>query len=543
MDKLRLFLTVFPVIFFLLPPEASAQGGESSDGRLEIIQAERLLGGRGFDRLQDNVILKHQNSLIYCDSAHFYGQENLAKLFGSVRIVDQEDPIVVTSRYAEYDGNTLMAKLRNNVVFKNNETTLYTDYLDYNRESAEANYFNSGKVVDSTNVLKSEKGIYQTQIEKITFTENVVLENPDYILKSNILYYLTIPKTAETEGITNVESTDGNKLNAKRGSFYDTENKLFRFYDGDVETETSIVYGEILFYDETNQYYEATEYVSIYNKERETEISGEQGKYWEETQYSKVFGKALVRKYFEQDTLFMIADTLISQDSEDPGKRHLLAFPDMRMIKSELAGRSDSMVYRYADSTIYLFDDPVMWNNKSQITADSIQIMIANQNIEKALLKSNGFAITKDTVSNYNQIKGRKMTGYFLDGDMTKLDVEGNGESLYFALENDTTIRGINKLLCGRIIMHFQDNQVSKISHTIKPEASFTPPHMIKEDETSLKGFAWRIEERPTRAMVNAWRTPRIREENRFNFFDQPDVNLPYPENDEIQIYIDNPPK
>jgi lipopolysaccharide export system protein LptA len=396
-------------------------------------------------------------------------------------------------------------------------------------------------VVDSTNILTSEKGLYQTQIEKITFTENVVLENPDYILKSNILFYFTIPKTAETEGITNVESTEGNKLNAQSGAFYDTENKLFRFYDGDVETETSIVYGDILFYDEANQYYEATENVSIYNKEREVEIFGQEGRYWEERQYSKVFGNALVRKYFEQDTLFMIADTLISQDSEDPEHRYLLAFPDMRMIKSELAGRADSMVYRYADSTIYLFTDPVMWNNKSQITADSIQILIANQNIEKAFLKSNSFAVTKDTVSNYNQIKGRRMTGYFLDGDMTKLDVEGNGESLYFALENDTTIRGINKLLCGRIIMHFQDNQVSKISHTIKPEASFKPPHLIKDEDTSLKGFVWRIKERPTRALINAWRTPRIREEDPFNFFDQPDVSLPYPEIDEMQINIDNP--
>jgi len=541
MDKIRLLFTVFPVILLGLTPKVAAQGGENPEGRLEIIQADRLLGGRGFDRLIDSVVLKHQQSLIYCDSAHFYGQENLAKLFGNVRIVDQEDPITVSSRYAEYDGNTQLAKLRTNVVFKNKETTLYTDYLNYNRETAEANYFNFGKVVDSTNVLTSEIGLYETQLEKITFTENVVLENPDYILMSNILVYLTIPKTAETEGITNVTSTEGNKLNAKKGSFYDTENKLFRFYDGDVETETSVVYGETLFYDELNRYYEARENVSIYNKEREIEIFGQEGNYWEETQFSKVYGNALVRKYFEQDTLFMIADTLISQDSELPEERFLLAFPDMRMIKSELAGRSDSMVYRYADSTIYLFNDPVMWNNKSQITADSIHILIANQTIEKAFLRSNSFAVTKDTVSNFNQIKGRKMTGYFLDGDMTKLDVEGNGESLYFALENDSTIRGINKLLCGRIIMHFQDNQVSRISHTIKPEASFTPPHMIKEDETELKGFSWRIDEQPTRAMIDDWRTPRIRERNPFNFFDQPDVKLPYPENDELQLTTDKP--
>src|SRR5690606_4569236 len=198
-------------------------------------------------------------------------------------------------------------------------------------------------------------------------------------------------------------------------------------------------------------------------------------------------------------------------------------------------GRSDSMVYIYSDSTIYLFGDPVLWNNKSQITADSIRFLIANEDIERALLKDNAFAITKDTLSNFNQIRGRKMTGYFLEGQMSKLDVEGNGESLYFALENDSTMRGINKLLCGRIIMNFKEGQVTSINHTIKPEATFTPPHMIVEGDTELSGFVWREEEQPTMAMINSWRTPKIKREDEFNFFNEPDVEVPYPSDEEIQ--------
>jgi lipopolysaccharide export system protein LptA len=512
-----------------------AQSNSGGDSRLEIIQAERLLGGQGFERLIENVVLKHQNSLIYCDSAHFYGKQNLAKLFGNVRIEDQTDSVNTSSAYGEYDGNSQIAKLRNKVVFKNKETTLYTDFLDYNRSTGEANYFNFGKVVDSTNVLTSEKGLYETIADKITFTELVVLENPDYILKSNILFYNTLSKIAETDGITNIQSQEGNKLNARKGSFYDTQAKIFRFYDGDVETETSLVSAGTLYYDEKDQYYEAKEEVSVFHKERNVEIFGEDGKYWEDRQYSIIHGNALVKRYFENDTLHMIADTLISQDSEDPSKRYLQAFSNMRMIKSDVSGRSDSMVYIYSDSTIYLYGDPVIWNNKSQITADSIRFLIANEDIERAMLKENAFAITKDTLSNFNQIRGRKMTGFFVEGQMDKLDVEGNGESLYFALENDSTIRGVNKLLCGRIIMHFLEGQVSRINHTIKPEASFTPPHLLEEEDTSLSGFVWREEEQPTMAMINAWRTPKAKREDDFNFFLQPDVNSPYPDDDDIQ--------
>lgn len=528
---------LFYSFFFLVVAQTMAQEEKS---RLEILQADELLGGKGFERLLNDVILKQKTSLIYCDSAHFYSEENLAKLFGNVRIDNEEDSVTITSRYAEYDGDTQLALLRNNVVLINEGTTLYTDFLDYNRANGVANYFNSGMVKDSTNTLTSEKGVYETQIEKITFTKKVVLENPDYTMKSNMLYYYTATKIAETEKLTNIISKEGNKLNAQRGSFYDTENKIFKFYDGDVESENSIVYGEILYYDEKAQFYEATEDVSIFNKERKVEVFGDEGEYWENRQFSKVYGNALVKKYFDADTLYMIADTLITQDGENAAEKYMLAFPNMRMIKSELAGRADSMAYIYADSTVHLYNDPVLWNNKSQITADSISFTIANQEIDQAFLIDKAFAITRDTIGNFNQIKGREMTGYFLNGDMEKLDVEGNGESLYFAIENDSTFKGLNQLLCGRIIMEFRGGGVTRISHTIKPEASFTPPHLIEEDQQKLEGFIWREEERPGKKQIDEWRTPKIRNKNRYSLFDEPDVRLTYPEIDEMQISTDN---
>jgi lipopolysaccharide export system protein LptA len=506
---------------------------------LEIQSADLLQGAGGFERLINNVRMRHQNSLIYCDSAHFYRADNMAKLYGNVRIVDQQDPVVTTSRYAEYDGNTKMAKLRNNVVFTNKDTKLYTDFLDYNRETGIANYFNSGKVVDSTNVLTSEYGKYETQTEKITFTDNVVLVNPDYTLKTNFMIYLTVPKTSETVGVTNILSKDGEKLNAQKGSFYDTENKLFRFYDGDVETETSIVYAETLFYDEAKQYYEGKGNISVFNKERNVEIFGEEGSYWETRKYSKVYGNALVKRYFEVDTMYMTADTLISQDSSDDKDRYLLAFKNVGLIKSDMRGRSDSLSYIYSDSTIHMYRDPVLWDRKSQITADSIRFLIANEEIDRVYLDRQAFSITTDTARNFNQIKGRRMEGYFKDGQISRLLVTGNGESLYFDMANDSTLRGMNKLLCASMDMYFLEGQIQKINYMVKPEGFFTPPHMLKEDERKLEGFKWREDEKPTMEIINAWRMPKIRDKNLFNFFNEPDVAIAPPSEEEIQKSLD----
>ena len=527
---------LFPSIFFLfLSFLALAQ----NDNLLEIRKADRLVGSGGFQRLLGNAVMKHQNSLIYCDSAHFFETENKAKLFGNVRIVDQKDPVTTRSRYAEYDGNTKIAKLRTNVVFKNESTTLYTEFLDYNRETGVANYFNDGKVVDSTNVLTSKNGVYETAIEKITFTDDVILVNPDYTLKTNFLIYRTIPKTAETVGLTNVVSAEGNRLNAQKGSYYDTENKIFRFYEGDVETETSWVYADNLYYDENQLYYEGRGDVAVYNKERDIEIFGEEGKYWEDRKYSKVYGNALVKKYFEQDTMYMIADTLISQDSEDEAERFLQAFHNVRMIKSELAGRSDSLAYIYSDSTIHLYNDPVIWNDKTQITADSIRFLIANEEIEKVFLTQKAFSVSKDTLGNFNQLKGRKMVGLFSESQIQRLDVTGNGESLYFDLLNDSTLRGVNKNICANIIMFFKEGNVSKINYLVKPEGQFTPPHMLKEDQKILDGFKWREDEKPDMEIIRAWRNPINRRKNQENLFDIPEVEIPLPTDEEIQILID----
>ena len=74
----------------------------------------------------------------------------------------------------------------------------------------------------------------------------------------------------------------------------------------------------------------------------------------------------------------MAADTLISHDNEQDSMKYLLAYHGVRLVKSDLSGKADSLFYNYSDSSIQLFKDPVMWNQKSQISADSMVFFIAN---------------------------------------------------------------------------------------------------------------------------------------------------------------------
>ena len=513
-----------------------------SSSLLEIRSADLLEGAKGFERLLGNVKMKHQNSLISCDSAYFFREENRAQLFGKVQIKDEEDPITTTSSYAEYDGTTKVAKLRKNVVFTNQKTKLYTEYLDYNRETNVANYFEGGKMVDSVNVLTSEIGTYEINFERISFQQDVVLVNPDYTLKTQDLIYLTIPKTAQTPGLTNIVSKEGYHLDAQKGSFYDTQLKQFKFFEGLVDTEDSRVKADELFYDEPKAYYEGKKDVRVLNKERKLEVFGEVGTYWEKKKYSQVYGNALVRRYFESDTLFLTADTLISQDGEADSLKYLLAFHQVNLVKTDLSGKADSLFYAFPDSSIHLYKDPILWNRSSQISADSMVFYIKNETLDRVFMKNKAFAILTDTLLNFNQMKGRRMTGQFTNGELSNLVIEGNGESLYYALEGDTLTQGINRILSATIGLSFVDGLIKKSNFGVKPDGKFIPVQDINEKMSRLEGFRWRVEEKPGRSSIDDWRKVIEIDPTLMNFFNEPEIKLEMPTQGQLQKALQEKP-
>ena len=58
---------------------------------------------------------------------------------------------------------------------------------------------------------------------------------------------------------------------------------------------------------------------------------------------------------------------------------------------------------------------------------------------------------------------------------------------------------GMNKIICSDITIRFKDGKVNNLSFYVKPEASFIPPHELKKEDRRLKGFEWRVEDKPTR--------------------------------------------
>ncbi len=505
--KITVKKIVFLVLSFL-PLLLQAQGGE----KVQLIQAGSLegivLNGEELRKLIGDVVFKHDGALLYCDSAYQYEKKNEIECFGHVRM-RQGDTITLTGNKLLYSGNTKRAIVTGDVVLNDKKMTLYTDYLDYDTKIKLATYQEGGRIIDEDNVMTSQRGYYNTASKIFWFKKDVKLVNDkeQYTLVSDTLEYHTITKIATFRGPSKV-TKNGDILYADHGE-YETDKGRSRFTGrARVESDSYVLEGDRLRYDELGRYGIAEGNVKVTSQENDLEVFGDLAHYWGKDGVVKVTGRPLVKNKMDSDTLFMTADTLISVDRKNAKdttikEKYLQAFHNVKIFKTDIQAKCDSLIYNFVDSTIYLYNDPLMWSDGSQVKADSMNLLMRNKRSYRMDTNINSFIVSEDTAKNYNQVKGKKMVAYFANDKISRVNVTGNGQSVYHALEeNSTRLIGMNKADCSNITIRFENGEVRNITFINKPDAKFIPPHEILEEEARLKGFQWRINERPTKIEV-----------------------------------------
>lgn len=489
-------IIVLVLITFSLSNEAFAQKRD----RIEIEQADELEGKGKMTILRGNVILKQEGSRMYTDSAYYFRRKNTLDAYGNVRIL-QEDGTTITSDKLFYDGDTKLAKLRGNVVLVDDKTTVYTDALDYNMKDKWARYDNKARIVDEENTLTSEKGYYDAQNKQFTFRKNVKVVNTkeNFILYSDHLVYDIGSKIATFKGPSTIISKTDTILT--EGGQYFTGSGEAVIEQSEIYSGTYTLEGDIV-NRQTADRATVQGNVRLFSEEDNVLILGDNAIHRGDEGFTKVFGNSVLIQTNGTDTLFLRADTLISIDNKVSGERKFLGYTNAKIYKEDLQSIADSLIYQFSDSTLYLFQDPVMWSQENQISADSIKIQMVNNKVDKMFLRNNSFMVGKDTLGLFNQIKGKDMTGYFINDTIRQVKVDGNSESIYFALENDTALVGMNKVKSSDMDIRLKDNKVNTITFINNPEGTFIPPHLLEKPETTLSGFNWQAEARPTRAGV-----------------------------------------
>lgn len=439
-----------------------------------------------------NVAFRHDSVYMYCDSACFYEKTNSLEAFDNVKMV-QGDTLFLYGDYLFYDGNTQIAQVRYNVRMENKNTTLLTDSLNYDRIYNLGYYFDGGTLMDEENVLTSEWGEYSPATKVSVFNYDVKLVNPKFTLTSDTLRYSTATKIANILGPSDIVS-DANHIYSELG-FYNTQIGQAELLDRSVLTnEGKRLIGDSLFYDRVKGYGEAFDNVIMTDTVNKNMLTGDYCYYNELTKYAFATKKAVVVDYSQGDSLFMHADTLQMYTyylNTDSMFRETRAYHKVRMYRADVQGVCDSLVFSSKDSCLTMYYDPILWNNNQQLLGEKIMIYMNDSTIDWAHIQNQALSVEQLDSISYNQVTGKEMKAWFQGGEMRKVDVIGSVRLVYYPMESDSTLIGMNVSETSLLNMFLENRKMKKMIMSPKSNGTLYPMLQRPPEKMKLDNFVW----------------------------------------------------
>ncbi len=456
-----------------------------------IANAQRILG---------NVQIKVDGAMMWCDSLYSYTNSSMVDAFGHVHII-RGDTLNMYADFINYNGDTKVAKARRNVRLIDRQVTVTTDSLDYTMANDLAWYNDFGTIKDSMNVLTSKTGQYYVNEKKAYFKTKVDVVTKDYKIKSDTLIYFTSTKKVMIEGPTLIfNETD--TLYAENG-WYDSMKSYARLTKKPrIWNDKQKLKADTIFYDKVKGEGLALGHARIEDLENSLIVIGNRVQYNDLTKMALATDSAMLIQYSETDSLYLHADrlqTLPDTTVTDTTKnaRIVLAYYKVRFYRDDIQGKCDSLAYWSKDSTIQFYIDPVIWSDNNQISANYIEMINRSKDPNEVRMKEDAFIISmEDDSLRFNQIKGKNMIGYIRKNKLYKIDVDGNGQSTYYARDKNSVI-GLNKAESSNITIYMNEGKVKKIAFIKSPEGELKPLTDIDQNDKLLPGFKWQAEMRP----------------------------------------------
>ena len=444
-------------------------------------------------RLVGDVIFMHEGAIMNCDSAWYYFNENRFEAYSNIHI-NKGDSIHLYGAKLDYNGSNNKAIVRQNIVLKDKDMQLKTEELHYFLKTNIASYYSGAIITNKENVLKSRKGDYLSSSKTIVFKSDVTLDNPEYLIECDTLHYNTESEIAYFYGPTTIKS-ESNFIYCEDG-WYNTLTDKSKFSgNAYLYSDNQKLSGDVLFYDRKNGYGKALNNISIKDTTNNITIHGHKAEYFEKLDSSIISIKPLLVADFDDDTLFLHSDTIIAT-LDSLQHQQIKAFTGVKFYSKNLQGKSRVIFYYLNDSTIQMFNDPILWSDNYQLSSEHIILEIKNNNIDKMNLLQNAFIISEDSLDLYNQIKGRNMIGIFKRNELHKINVRGNGQAVYVIKDEEDKISGINAVICSQMNIYVDKKEIHQISFQKQPNATIFPIEELPQKWKRLKGFNERYSER-----------------------------------------------
>ena len=473
--------------------------------------------------LAGNVKLRQGNSYFSCDSCVINNATRTFEAWGNVHINDS-DTANIYSSHLRYLMDPRIAYLDGGVRLTDGKGTLTTPSLEYDMTTDIGTYLRGGTVVNKKTVLTSREGYYYAGLKDVYFKQNVELKDPGYNIKTDSLLYNTQTQVARFIAYTIIRDSSGRTIETSEG-YYNLATGRAEFGGRPVikDGKVTITANQIINDDSSGISHARGNVVIVDTAQGTTIIAGE---VYRDNKRDRTLAtrKPLMIIKQDDDSIYVAADTLftaklsdlrqgrdsvvqkdtlqgvqvVTADSnKDSTNRYFEAYRNVRVFSDSLQSVSDSLFYSFRDSTFRLYQDPVVWAKKSQITGDTIHLFTKNKKPDKLDVFENSFMANELEPGVYNQVKSTRMDAWFSQGEIDSVRANGQAECIYYIQDDDSAYTGINESKSDIMDIYFQEKELFKVVFRSSVSGTIWPMSYKTPDEMRLQGFRWMEARRP----------------------------------------------
>ena len=486
-------------------------------GRVHIIRGDTLNmyadfvnynGNTKLAKARRNVKLIDKQVTLTTDSLDYSMTNDLASYNYSGTVKDSTN--VLNSVIGQYYVNEKKAYFKTKVDGTTKDYKIKSDTLIYFTDTKKVFIEGPTRIFNEKDTLYAEYGWYDSMKNYTRLTKRPKMWNEKQLVKADSIFYNKVSGEGLAMGHARLQDIENSIVVVGNQVKYNDLTKIASATDSAVFIQYSKTDSLFLHSDYLRTMPDSTA-KRIFGADKK-EITKSTGKLTTPRKSTAIQANPLLQAHQKkQDKLVMKSDSVLTKAMVNdtipvdtlktkPKKkddRLVLAYHKVRFFRTDMQGKCDSLAYWSKDSTIQMFTQPVIWSGGNQISANYIEMINRTKDPDLIHMVEDAFIIAMETDSvRFNQIKGKNMTGYIRNNELNKIDVNGNGESNYYASDKNGVI-GLNKAQSSNITITMNKGKVKKIAFIKSPDGELKPMAELQDGDKILLGFNWQDEIRP----------------------------------------------
>ena len=434
----------------------------------------------------------------------------------------KNDSTTVTSRTGEYNVKSHEARFTGKALITDPQYVTKSEDVGYNTETKMSRFFAKSVVTGDSGrmILHTSSGYYNSQAGEAYFTTHSTIQDDDKYIEGDTLYYNKLTGYGYGYGhVISIDTSRHSTLFCGRVIYFQKKRVMWAMIKPVIEQ----VNGKDTLYMRADTFYSApmlktstmrtdttlpnndssaaktqipTAYKTpAYTSPPQPRVAGAPLK---DTAGAKDDRKEKKhRKKKDPVATLAAADTSVA-DSTAP--LMFIGYNHVKIFSDSLQGVCDSIIYTQSDSTVRMIYSPIAWSRNSQITGDTICLLLDSSRLKSIYVPNNAFVASRSgpvKANFYDQVQGKVLRGYFKNNTLTKLIVYPNSEAIYYSTDDHGAYIGVSQAKSDSMLVFFEDQQIKKIKLESDVHQTLTPLEKADLPGTRLSRFKWLDQQRP----------------------------------------------